>query len=195
MNVLFPCCERNSGPALFHIQSVRDPHNPSLDCELGNLRFVSVNCVKSFGGYDSPLLFPVYAHQQSGYDLSRERDAEDLMVFPMGDHPQIVQHRPEKNNNFCILICELMIGDDSRLHTRLDQISKDLQTNVRDYGEMNSAVIWKSKPPDRISVYAIPETLKIFVTVDTVKNCFEFLVRIVRQVNRYSTHRQLASSR
>jgi len=34
-----------------------------------------------------------------------------------------------------------MIGDDTRLYTRLDQISKNLQTNVRDYGEMDSTVI------------------------------------------------------
>src|SRR6266536_6393916 len=98
MNVLFPCCERNSGPALFHIQSVRDPHNPSLDCELGNLRFVSVNCVKSFGGYDSPLLFPVYAHQQSWYYLNRERDAEDFFFIATADTHLNALPPPEKYN-------------------------------------------------------------------------------------------------
>src|SRR2546426_7780824 len=78
--------------ALFHIQSVRYSHNSSLDCELWNLGFVSVNRVKSLCSYDSPLLFPINARQESWYDLSGERDAKDLMVLPMGDHSQVVQH-------------------------------------------------------------------------------------------------------
>src|SRR5438094_9753276 len=147
MNVLFPCCKRNPGPALFHIQSVRDPHDSSLDCELRNLRFVSIDCVKSFGGYDSPLLFPVYTHQQSGYYLSRERDAEDLMVLAMSYHTQIMQHRPKKDNNLGIIICELMIGDDTRLHDRLDQISMNFQTIVRYYIELDSSSILQSISP------------------------------------------------
>src|SRR5436853_5808262 len=141
MDVLLPGCKRKPGPALFHIQSVRDSHNSSFDCELRNLRFVSVNCVKSFCCYDGPLLLPVDASQQPWYDLSRERDTEDLMVLPMGDHPQIVQHRPKKDNDLSIIIRELVIRDDTRFHARFDQVSENLQSNVRDYGEMNSPVI------------------------------------------------------
>src|SRR5712692_3850027 len=141
MNVLLPGGKWNPSTALFHIQRVRDSHNSSLDCELRNLRFVSVNRVKSFRRYDSPLLIPIYARQKPGYELSSERDAEDLMVLSMGDHSQVVQHRPKKNNNLSIIIGQLMIRDYTRFHTGLDQVSENLQANVRHDCEMDSSVI------------------------------------------------------
>src|SRR5713101_1992325 len=106
-----------------------------------NFGFVSVYGVKSFCRYYGPLLVPIYARQKSRYDLSGERDAEDLMVLSVGDHSQVMQHRPKKNNNLSIIIGQLMIRNDTRFHTGLDQVSENLQANVRHYCEMNSPMI------------------------------------------------------
>src|SRR5712664_2196034 len=141
MNVLLPGSKRNPSAALFHIQRVRDSNNSSLDCELRNFGFVSVYGVKSFCRYYGPLLVPVYARQKSRYDLSSERDAEDLMVLSVGDQSLKKKQRPKKNNNLSIIIGQLMIRNDTRFYTRLDQVSENLQPNVRHYCEMNSPMI------------------------------------------------------
>src|SRR5260370_1871608 len=104
MNVLLPGSKRNPGEALFHIQRVCDSNNSSFDCELRNFGFVSVYGVKSFCRYYGPLLVPVYARQKSRYDLSRERAAKDLMVLSVGNHSQVLQHRPTKNTNHSITL-------------------------------------------------------------------------------------------
>jgi len=63
------------------------------------------------------------------------------MVLSMGNHSQVVQHRPQKNNNLSIIIGQFMIRDYTRFHTGLDQVSENLQANIRHNCEMDSPVI------------------------------------------------------
>src|SRR5436309_7957887 len=141
MNVFLPSCKWDPGTTLLHIQGVRDSYDPSLDRELWNLRFVSVDCVKCLCSDDSPLPLSIYASQKTRYDLSGERNAEDLMVLPMGNHSQVVQNRPKKHHDLSVIIGELVIGDNTRFHAGLDQVSENLQSNVRDDSEMDSTMI------------------------------------------------------
>src|SRR5712664_1594996 len=141
MDIFLPSSKWDPRTALFHIQGVRDSHNPRFNCELWNLRLMSVDCVKCFCSDDSSLLLPVYVRQKPRYDLSREGNAEDLMVLPMSNHSQVMQNRPKKHHNLSIIISEVMICDNTRLHAGLDQVSENLQPDIRDYSKMDSPMI------------------------------------------------------
>lgn len=52
-----------------------------------------------------------------------------------------MQHGPEKDNNLSIIIGQLMVRDYAGLNTSLDQVSKNLQTYIRDDREVNPPVI------------------------------------------------------
>ena len=49
---------------------------------------------------------------------------------------------------------------------------------------MNWAVVGETQSSHCVNVDAFPETLKVFVTVNTIQNRLQFEIRIIREVNQ-----------
>ena len=49
---------------------------------------------------------------------------------------------------------------------------------------MNRTVVRKTQSSNGINIDAFPETLKVFVTVDTIQDCLQLEIRIVRQIDQ-----------
>lgn len=77
-----------------------------------------------------------------------------------------------------------MIGDYVWLDIGLEKIAQDFQCNVGHYREVNGTMVGETQSSNSINVDAFPETLKVFVTVDAVEDCFQLEIRIVRQIDQ-----------
>lgn len=77
-----------------------------------------------------------------------------------------------------------MIGDYVWLDLGLEKIAQDFQCNVGNDCEMNGTVVGETQSSNSVNIDALPETLKVFVTVDTVENCLQLEIRIVRQIDQ-----------
>jgi len=70
------------------------------------------------------------------------------------------------------------------LYTRFQEIAQYFQRNVRDYCEVNGAVIRKPQPSDSVNIDTIPEALEEFIFVDSTKDSLEFEIRVEREIDQ-----------
>jgi len=118
----------------------------------------------------------VDAVQQLAQFRLREEEAEVLVVVAVHRHPDAVEERRERDDDFRVVLRHPVVGHDRRLDPVLRQLAQQLERDVRDDLDVHPGVVVDLQPHDRVDVRDVPPALQLAIGVDAVDQLAELVV-------------------